>query len=159
MVEYLESMEGDQFRACAKALRSAADLETTDCTGKGITCLPLGCHVRNETRKILLTAWWLLGFIGPRKGLLEKKWTAVVRLQKKVMDLEAKVENLTKDLKNSTKGVKVKAGGLCYNGVLSLLHSFALFMLFLILLFMMLLLLLRFLSYYSKRVAQRSCEA
>ena len=28
------------------------------------------------------------------KGLLAKKWTSVVRLQKKVMELEAKIENL-----------------------------------------------------------------
>jgi platelet-activating factor acetylhydrolase IB subunit alpha len=30
-------------------------------------------------------------------GLLEKKWTSVIRLQKKVMDLEAKVESMGKD--------------------------------------------------------------
>eukprot|EP00741_Cyanophora_paradoxa_P001341 tig00000480_g1297.t1 len=37
-------------------------------------------------------------------GLLEKKWTSVVRLQKKIMDLEAKVEQLTEDLKSAGPG-------------------------------------------------------
>mmetsp|Transcript_2986 Transcript_2986/g.5351 ORF Transcript_2986/g.5351 Transcript_2986/m.5351 type:complete len:436 (-) Transcript_2986:221-1528(-) len=39
-------------------------------------------------------------------GLLEKKWTSVLRLQKKITDLEAKVEQLTEDLKNATPGSK-----------------------------------------------------
>ncbi len=32
------------------------------------------------------------------EGALEKKWTSVIRLQKKVMDLEAKVEALTEEV-------------------------------------------------------------
>ncbi|EFA74819.1 putative dynein regulator [Heterostelium album PN500] len=38
------------------------------------------------------------------KGLLEKKWTSVIRLQKKVMDLEAKVSQLEEELNNGGRG-------------------------------------------------------
>ena len=39
----------------------------------------------------------------PGKGLLEKKWTSVVRLQKKVMDLEAKLAQAEQDLAHGVK--------------------------------------------------------
>ncbi|KAI9761485.1 MAG: Microtubule-associated protein, microtubule dynamics during spindle orientation [Chaenotheca gracillima] len=36
------------------------------------------------------------------EGLLEKKWTSVVRLQKKIMDLESRCSNLQKELDSAT---------------------------------------------------------
>ena len=36
------------------------------------------------------------------EGLLEKKWTSVVRLQKKIMDLESRTANLQSELDNAT---------------------------------------------------------
>mmetsp|Transcript_21985 Transcript_21985/g.61807 ORF Transcript_21985/g.61807 Transcript_21985/m.61807 type:complete len:407 (+) Transcript_21985:156-1376(+) len=43
-------------------------------------------------------------------GMLEKKWTSVLRLQKKVMDLEQTVLQLQEDLKGAGSGGKRKAG-------------------------------------------------
>jgi hypothetical protein len=40
----------------------------------------------------------------PGGSLLEKKWTSVVRLQKRVMDLEAHVKQLEEELKNAVPG-------------------------------------------------------
>ncbi|CAM9662975.1 unnamed protein product [Ascophyllum nodosum] len=37
------------------------------------------------------------------KGLLEKKWTSVVRLQRKVMDLEARLEQALEDLRSGVR--------------------------------------------------------
>eukprot|EP01006_Ploeotia_vitrea_P053094 TRINITY_DN67753_c9_g2_i1.p1 TRINITY_DN67753_c9_g2~~TRINITY_DN67753_c9_g2_i1.p1 ORF type:complete len:498 (+),score=242.11 TRINITY_DN67753_c9_g2_i1:194-1495(+) len=39
--------------------------------------------------------------------LLEKKWTSIVRLQRKIMGLEQQVEQLSEDVKNAGKGKKV----------------------------------------------------
>jgi len=48
--------------------------------------------------------------IDPRKsGLLEKKWTSVIRLQKKVMDLETKINQLQEEL--GSKPVRNKTTG------------------------------------------------
>lgn len=40
-------------------------------------------------------------FDGQQAGLLEKKWTSVIRLQKKVMELEAKIQQMEE---NTTLG-------------------------------------------------------
>lgn len=45
-----------------------------------------------------------------RGGLLAKKWTSVIRLQKKIMDLEAQVSRLNEDLK-SGKGISRPGAG------------------------------------------------
>lgn len=37
------------------------------------------------------------------RGLLEKKWTSVVRLQRKVMDLEARLDQAQEDLKSGVR--------------------------------------------------------
>jgi hypothetical protein len=51
----------------------------------------------------------------PGRGLLERKWTSVVRLQKKVLDLEAKLTQAEQDLKNGVKPLPDggRAGGAC----------------------------------------------
>ena len=49
----------------------------------------------------------------PGRGLLERKWTSVVRLQKKVLDLEAKLTQAEQDLKNGVKPLPDGAGGAC----------------------------------------------
>ena len=43
---------------------------------------------------------------GGEANLLEKKWTTVVRLQKRVIDLEAHVKQLESDLKESATGIR-----------------------------------------------------
>jgi platelet-activating factor acetylhydrolase IB subunit alpha len=43
-------------------------------------------------------------FSSTRQGILEKKWTSVVRLQRKVMDLEKKLSAAQEDLKLAEKG-------------------------------------------------------
>jgi platelet-activating factor acetylhydrolase IB subunit alpha len=43
------------------------------------------------------------------KGILEKKWTSVIRLQKRVMELESKVEQLQQQ--KSLNGMKLPSGG------------------------------------------------
>lgn len=47
---------------------------------------------------------------GEGKGLLEKKWTSVVRLQRKVMDLEARLEQAQQDLKSGVRPGKDRSG-------------------------------------------------
>ncbi len=39
----------------------------------------------------------LLNILGKYKDLLEKKWTSVIRLQRKVMELEAKISQMEED--------------------------------------------------------------
>ncbi|CAM9416594.1 unnamed protein product [Choristocarpus tenellus] len=48
------------------------------------------------------------------KGLLEKKWTSVVRLQRKVMDLEARLEQSEQDLRNGVRPGRGKGDGSSY---------------------------------------------
>lgn len=45
------------------------------------------------------------------RGLLEKKWTSVVRLQRKVMDLEARLDQAQEDLKSGVRPGREKGGG------------------------------------------------
>ena len=81
-VEYLESC-GDKFGDTVAAFRRESGIGDADCKGKGASRVAsvlvphahgVRCTRRSPTR----------GAAGARKGLLEKKWTAVVRLQKKV---------------------------------------------------------------------------
>ncbi|CAN0429711.1 unnamed protein product, partial [Hapterophycus canaliculatus] len=46
------------------------------------------------------------------RGLLEKKWTSVVRLQRKVMDLEARLDQALEDLKSGVRPGREKGGNL-----------------------------------------------
>ena len=43
---------------------------------------------------------------GSEANILERKWTTVVRLQKRVIDLEAQVKQLESDLKESAAGIR-----------------------------------------------------
>lgn len=43
---------------------------------------------------------------GGEANILERKWTTVVRLQKRVIDLEAQVKQLESDLKDSSTGIR-----------------------------------------------------
>ncbi|CAM9644761.1 unnamed protein product [Ectocarpus sp. 12 AP-2014] len=45
------------------------------------------------------------------RGLLEKKWTSVVRLQRKVMDLEARLDQAQEDLKSGVRPGREKGAG------------------------------------------------
>jgi platelet-activating factor acetylhydrolase IB subunit alpha len=56
----------------------------------------------------------------PGKGLLEKKWTSVVRLQKRVMELEAKVEQLQYQ---RVFGNPVADGDIADNGIIKTADS------------------------------------
>ena len=57
------------------------------------------------------------------RGVLEKKWTAVVRLQKRVMELEAKVAEQEQALKNGGGGVGGGGGGGSGGGVLTFMRD------------------------------------
>lgn len=50
--------------------------------------------------------------LDPKKtGLLEKKWTSVIRLQKKVMDLETKIQQLQDELGSGNRNARNKNSG------------------------------------------------
>ncbi|TKX18226.1 nuclear distribution protein PAC1 [Elsinoe australis] len=87
MTNLLTNRQAEELHKSLIAYLTAANLPNTAATLREE--LGIGDNFDDATRK-------------KYEGLLEKKWTSVVRLQKKIMDLESKAANLQSELDSAT---------------------------------------------------------
>ena len=98
--DYLRSRPAE-FAKTIQAFEDECRLDEPESNGTGSACSQ-ALYVRNGPS-------WYLGVMicAGTTGLLEKKWTSVVRLQRKVIELESKLQQAESDLASGVRPTKM----------------------------------------------------
>ena len=90
----------DEFGKTAQIFREESGLDDSGAHGKSEDCAV-------SIFFILFRAVLLLVESVVAAGLLEKKWTSIVRLQRKIIELEARLQQAEEDLSSGVRPTKM----------------------------------------------------